>query len=103
MTKPLTESVLRRLTSEALVTYLGAGRDVRIHHASGLLLGFDGRAGRRLELHHCRTWCLERGASGREGPAFSRFPNDPAGSAARLAWLRELGGIERIGLEGSAG
>jgi hypothetical protein len=31
------------------------------------------------------------------------FPNEPAGSAALLAWLRELGGIERIGLEGSAG
>lgn len=31
------------------------------------------------------------------------FPNDPAGPAALLAWLPELGGIERIGLEGSAG
>jgi transposase len=31
------------------------------------------------------------------------FGNDPAGFAALLAWLRELGSIERIGLEGSAG
>ena len=31
------------------------------------------------------------------------FPNDPAGFAGLLAWLGELGGIERIGLEGSAG
>jgi transposase len=31
------------------------------------------------------------------------FANDPAGFAALLAWLHEVGGIERIGLEGSAG
>jgi hypothetical protein len=31
------------------------------------------------------------------------FPNHPAGSAALLAWLRELGGFERIGRQGSAG
>ena len=31
------------------------------------------------------------------------FPNEPAGFAALLGWLRELGEIERIGLEGSAG
>ena len=31
------------------------------------------------------------------------LPNDPAGFSALLAWLRELGEIERIGLEGSAG
>ncbi len=31
------------------------------------------------------------------------FDNDPAGFAALLAWLDELGGVERIGLEGSAG
>ncbi|HET7830265.1 MAG TPA: IS110 family transposase [Candidatus Limnocylindrales bacterium] len=31
------------------------------------------------------------------------FPNEPAGFEALLTWLRDLGGIERIGLEGSAG
>lgn len=31
------------------------------------------------------------------------FPNEPAGFAALEAWLDELGPIERIGLEGSAG
>ena len=31
------------------------------------------------------------------------FPNDPAGFAALLAWLLEVGEIGRIGLEGSAG
>ena len=31
------------------------------------------------------------------------FPNEPGGFAALLTWLGELGGIERIGLEGSAG
>ena len=31
------------------------------------------------------------------------FPNDPAGFTALAGWLGELGGIERIGLEGSAG
>jgi transposase len=31
------------------------------------------------------------------------FPNEPASFEALLAWLTELGGIERIGLEGSAG
>ena len=31
------------------------------------------------------------------------FANDPAGFIALLAWLGELGEIERIGLEGSAG
>ena len=29
--------------------------------------------------------------------------NEPAGFVALMAWIRELGGIERIGLEGSAG
>ena len=56
MSKPLTESVLRRLTSEALVTYLGQAEKFEMHDASGLLLGNDRRAGRRLELHRCRTW-----------------------------------------------
>jgi transposase len=31
------------------------------------------------------------------------FPNEPAGFMALEGWLDELGGIERIGLEGSAG
>ena len=31
------------------------------------------------------------------------FPNEPAGFEALLAWLRELGELERVGLEGSAG
>jgi transposase len=31
------------------------------------------------------------------------FPNEPAGFNVLVAWIRELGGIERIGLEGSAG
>jgi hypothetical protein len=31
------------------------------------------------------------------------FPNDPAGFSSLLAWLHEIGVIERIGLEGSAG
>jgi transposase len=31
------------------------------------------------------------------------FPNEPAGFEALLGWLRELGPIGRIGLEGSAG
>ncbi len=31
------------------------------------------------------------------------FPNEPAGFAALAGWLGELGGIERIGLEGLAG
>jgi len=31
------------------------------------------------------------------------FPNEPAGFTALAAWLGELGAIERIGLEGSAG
>jgi transposase len=31
------------------------------------------------------------------------FPNDPTGFGALLAWLHEIGGIERVGLEGSAG
>ena len=31
------------------------------------------------------------------------FPNEPAGFGALLAWLAELGEIERVGLEGSAG
>ena len=31
------------------------------------------------------------------------FPNDPAGFDALLGWIREIGGIERVGLEGSAG
>jgi transposase len=31
------------------------------------------------------------------------FPNEPAGFAALAGWLAALGGIERIGLEGSAG
>jgi transposase len=35
--------------------------------------------------------------------AEATFSNDPAGFGALLAWLRELGGVERIGLEGSAG
>jgi transposase len=35
--------------------------------------------------------------------AEATFPNDPAGFAALLAWLREVGEVERIGLEGSAG
>ncbi len=35
--------------------------------------------------------------------AEATFPNDPAGFESLLAWLTELGGIERIGLEGSAG
>jgi transposase len=35
--------------------------------------------------------------------AEATFPNDPAGFVALLAWLREAGGVERIGLEGSAG
>jgi transposase len=35
--------------------------------------------------------------------AEATFANEPAGFAALLAWLAELGQIERIGLEGSAG
>jgi transposase len=35
--------------------------------------------------------------------AEATLPNDPAGFKALLAWLGELGGVERIGLEGSAG
>jgi transposase len=35
--------------------------------------------------------------------AEATLPNDPAGFVALLAWLRDLGGAERIGLEGSAG
>lgn len=35
--------------------------------------------------------------------AEATFANEPAGFVALLAWLTELGGIERIGLEGSAG
>jgi transposase len=35
--------------------------------------------------------------------AEATFPNEPAGFTALLAWLRDLGGVERIGLEGSAG
>jgi transposase len=31
------------------------------------------------------------------------FPNQPAGFTALAGWLGELGGIERVGLEGSAG
>jgi transposase len=31
------------------------------------------------------------------------FPNEPAGFEALLGWLRGLGGLARIGLEGSAG
>lgn len=31
------------------------------------------------------------------------FPNEPAGFTALLAWLRGLGALSRIGLEGSAG
>jgi len=31
------------------------------------------------------------------------FPNEPAGFEALAAWIRGLGAIERIGLEGSAG
>jgi transposase len=34
--------------------------------------------------------------------AEAMFANEPAGFAALLAWLREHGGVERIGLEGSA-
>ncbi|HET7071060.1 MAG TPA: IS110 family transposase [Nocardioides sp.] len=35
--------------------------------------------------------------------AEATFPNDPTGFERLLTWLGELGGIERIGLEGSAG
>lgn len=35
--------------------------------------------------------------------AESTFPNEPSGFRAVLAWLADLGGVERIGLEGSAG
>ena len=35
--------------------------------------------------------------------AEATFANDPAGFGALLGWLRAVGGIERIGLEGSAG
>lgn len=35
--------------------------------------------------------------------AEAAFPNNPAGFAALLAWLRDGGGVERVGLEGSAG
>jgi transposase len=35
--------------------------------------------------------------------AEATFPNAPAGFAVLLGWIRELGGAERIGLEGSAG
>ena len=35
--------------------------------------------------------------------AEATFPNAPAGFAVLLGWIRELGGVERIGLEGSAG
>jgi transposase len=35
--------------------------------------------------------------------AEATFGNDPAGFAALLAWLHEVGQIERVGLEGSAG
>lgn len=31
------------------------------------------------------------------------FPNEPAGFSALVGWLGELGSIERVGLEGSAG
>jgi transposase len=34
--------------------------------------------------------------------AEATFPSDPAGFTAVLAWLRDHGGVERIGLEGSA-
>jgi transposase len=35
--------------------------------------------------------------------AEATFQNDPAGFESLLTWLTELGGIERIGLEGSSG
>ncbi|MDP9272408.1 MAG: transposase, partial [Chloroflexota bacterium] len=35
--------------------------------------------------------------------AEATFPNQPTGFGALLAWIREHGGIDRIGLEGSAG
>jgi transposase len=35
--------------------------------------------------------------------AEATVPNDPAGFTALLGWIRELGGVVRIGLEGSAG
>jgi transposase len=35
--------------------------------------------------------------------AEATFPNEPTGFGTLLAWLRDLGDVERIGLEGSAG
>src|SRR3990172_7751277 len=35
--------------------------------------------------------------------AEATFPNAPAGFAVLLGWIRELGGVERIGLQGPAG
>jgi Transposase len=35
--------------------------------------------------------------------AEATFPNDPAGFAALLAWLREAGGVERIRPRGLSG
>jgi hypothetical protein len=39
----------------------------------------------------------------RPGTVRSDLPERPGRLCGLLAWLRELGGIERIGLEGSAG
>src|SRR5688572_7514326 len=48
---------------------------------------------------------LAAGAVDELGQALAEatFSNSPAGFTALLAWLREHGRVERIGLEGSAG